>query len=299
MVNIFVAGKTGQLAFSLIELADEFGVNITCHEPPELDLTDSVATEAYVIAAKPDMIINAAAYTAVDKAENDKDLCFAINEGGTKALAKAASALNIPMLHVSTDYVFEGSKEDAYLEDDSTGPTGVYGSSKLAGDIAAASIHDKLCTFRTAWVYSPFGNNFLKTMLHVSKSRDTLGVVGDQWGNPTYAPDIARGLLTVAKLISDTGWQDDYAGTYHMVGTGDTTWHGFASEIFEHAHKEHGHPMPIVKNLTTEEYPTPTKRPANSRLNCNKLHKKFGVKLPHWTDSTKNCIDRLFQAKDI
>ncbi len=263
MTNIFVAGKTGQLAFSLAELADEFGMNVTCHEPPELDLTDSQATEALVITAKPDILINAAAYTAVDLAESNSELCYAINRDGNAALARAAAKLDIPYLTVSTDYVFAGDKpEGEYYEHEATGPTGVYGASKLAGDIAALEAHDKTCIFRTAWVFSPFGKNFLKTMLTLGKDRNTLGVVGDQYGNPTYAPDIAKALLTIASQITNKGWQDDFAGTYHLVGCGDTSWHGFASEIFSKAHEDHGHPLPVVNSITTADYPTPATRPA-------------------------------------
>lgn len=298
MTNIFVAGKNGLLALSLAELASDFNATVCCYEPPELDLTNSEATYKMVMAAQPDIIINAAAYTAVDAAEENETLAYAINFKGAEALAKAAADLDVPFLHVSTDYVYSGDKDGAYIETDPTGPTGVYGASKLAGDHAVLNAHNKACVFRTAWVYSPYGKNFIKTMLWLAENKDEVGIVADQHGNPTSALDIARSLLNISAKIIKDGWHDDYKGIYHLTGSGDTSWHGFASYIFDEAHRQFGHKKPSKVNaLTTEQYPTPASRPANSVLNCDKLKAVFGIRLPAWQDSTKDCINRLLEEK--
>lgn len=299
MSKILVIGKTGQLALSLIEQADLSGIDLTCVGRPELDLGDSDRTYQAIIDHKPDILINAAAYTDVDAAEEHSDLAFAINRDGTQALAKAAKALDIPFLHVSTDYVYSGDLDRPYVETDATSPTGVYGASKLAGEQVALQTHSKTSIFRTAWVFSPYGKNFVKTMLWLGNNKDEVGIVAYQVGNPTYARDIAQALLSVADHIERSGWQEDFGGIFHLAGHGDTSWHGFACENFEQASAMGLSKKPsTIHALTTDQYPTPAVRPVNSRLNCDKLEKTFGIKLPSWQDSLSDCLKRLEKQED-
>ncbi|WP_082714507.1 dTDP-4-dehydrorhamnose reductase [Kordiimonas lacus] len=298
MMRIFVAGSSGQVALSLKEAAVRQGIDLICAGRPEFDLTDTDGMRAAMEAYGPTAIINAAAYTAVDKAEEEEALATAINADGAAALAAIAADLDVPFLHISTDYVFAGGKEAPYVEDDPTGPTGAYGRSKLKGEEAVMAANPNALVFRTAWVYSPFGKNFLKTMLWLAKTRDELGVVADQIGNPTYAPDIADALLAVLARIDAGGWKPDYAGIYHLAGTGDVSWHGFADAIFE-AGTAYGLKRPKVNALTTDQYPTPAKRPANSRLDCSKLGETFDVHLPSWEQSMLSCLNRLSEAGEL
>jgi dTDP-4-dehydrorhamnose reductase len=292
--RIFVAGKSGQVALSLKNAEDSFDMDITCFGRPEINLASKSSTLEAIETFKPDAIINAAAYTAVDKAEEEEHEAFNINSRGAEILATAAATMDIPFLHISTDYVFDGTLNRPYHEGDATDPTGAYGRSKLVGEQAVMTANPNAMIFRTAWVYSPYGNNFLKTMLRLAETRDTLGVVADQIGNPSYAPDIARGLLSVLEKIEEYGWSDKYPGIYHLTGSGEASWHGFATAIFEAA-SVYGRAKPTVNAITTEEFPTPAKRPANSRLNGDKLMATFGVRLNDWRKSTADCVRELLE----
>ena len=294
MTRIFVAGGTGQVALSLKEAAAKAGIELKTAGRPDFDITDYAGMLATIEAYKPTAIINAAAYTAVDAAEDNEKNAAAINGTGAGALAAIAADMNVPFLHISTDYVFDGTKDGAYVENDPVAPQGAYGRSKLAGELAVMEANPKAMIFRTAWVFSPFGKNFCKTMLVLAANRDELGIVADQFGNPTYAPDIADALLAVIAKAEANGWEPELAGIYHLAGTGDTSWHGFASYIFEEGGK-HGHKIPTANAITTADYPTPAKRPANSRLDCTKLEATFGVIMPHWQESTAICVKRLFE----
>lgn len=287
---IFVAGNNGQVALSLAEMAAERNIALQTHGRPDFDLTDEAGMRRTIDACKPTAIVNAAAYTAVDAAENDETTAHAINATGAAALAKIAAEQHIPFIHLSTDYVFDGEKPDPYVEDDATAPTGAYGRTKRAGEQAVIAANPDAIILRTAWVYSPFGKNFLKTMLSL-RERESLGVVNDQVGNPTYAIDIATAVLDILAqpAISDA------AGIYHLAGTGSASWHSFAETIFKVASAE-GAPSPTVKAITTADYPTPAKRPANSRLDCTKLYEKFGISLPDWQTSTVKCVKRLSET---
>jgi dTDP-4-dehydrorhamnose reductase len=287
--RIFVAGSHGQVALSLQEEADKRGITLTRMGRPDFDLTAPESMRAAITGWNPTAIINAAAYTAVDAAEDNEETATAINAAGAGELAAIAADLNVPFLHISTDYVFDGTKDGAYCEEDEVAPQGAYGRSKLAGEKAVMDANPDAMIFRTAWVYSPFGKNFCKTMLTLAQSRNELGIVADQMGNPTYAPDIANALLDV--LAQETSGK---AGVYHLAGTGETSWHGFAEAIFNEGAK-HGNPLPKANAITTADFPTPAKRPANSRLNCDKLASTFGVQLPKWQESTANCVKRLFE----
>lgn len=294
-MRIAVTGKDGQVVRSLIERGALAGHDIVPLGRPELDLAGAAeAIVATVEAARPDVLVSAAAYTAVDKAESERELAFAVNQAGAAALASAARTLGVPLIHLSTDYVFDGAKADPYVESDPTEPTGVYGASKLAGEHAVLAAHDNVAILRTAWVYSPFGANFVKTMLRLGDERDEIGVVGDQRGNPTSALDISDGILAVATNLvagSDPGLR----GIFHMAASGDASWAEFAEAIFE-ASAAAGGPSARVKSIGTADYPTPAKRPSNSRLATDRLALAHGVRLPDWRQSTANIVARLVRG---
>ncbi|WP_262694544.1 dTDP-4-dehydrorhamnose reductase [Kordiimonas aquimaris] len=294
---IFVAGNNGQVALSLKEAAKARNLPLETHGRPEFDLSKTAALTGLIAEQNPAAIVNAAAYTAVDNAENEEELAFAINAAGAEALAAIAYKLDIPFIHISTDYVFDGLKIAPYNEDDVTEPTGAYGRSKLEGERLVMAANPNAVILRTAWVYSPFGKNFLKTMLSLA-SRESLGVVADQIGNPTYAPDIATAVLDILQMIQSLDDPSSLGGIYHMTGTGSTSWHGFAVAIFDTI-SAIGLAKPVVNAITTADYPTPAERPANSRLDCSKLEATFSVKLPDWKTSTAICVKRLSEMNQL
>ena len=291
-MRIAVTGKAGQVVTSLIERGSDAGHEVVALGRPELDLTDSASVARGLEAVAPDVIVSAAAYTLVDKAEVESELARSVNGAGAGAVALAAKALGVPLVHVSTDYVFDGTLGRPYLESDSTGPTGAYGSSKLEGEQAVLTTHGNNSTvLRVAWVYSPFGANFVKTMLRLAEDRDEVSVVADQLGNPTSALDIADGIIRVAtNLISD----DNRAlrGVFHMTAKGEASWADFADAIFA-ASAARGGPFARVKRITTANYPTLAIRPANSRLDCGLIARVHGLALPDWRGSLDAVIARL------
>jgi dTDP-4-dehydrorhamnose reductase len=294
-VRILVTGCEGQVARSLVERASEVGAEVVTRGRPDLDLAGPASAIVSAIeAARPDAIVSAAAYTRVDKAEAEPDLAFAINEAGAAAIARAARGLDVPLVHLSTDYVFDGSKSEPYIETDPAEPTTVYGASKLAGEKAVLAEHGNSAVLRTAWVYSPFGANFGKTMLRLAEARDKVAVVADQRGNPTSALDIADGVMAVITgLRSD---QDpDRRGVFHMTATGEASWADLAEAVFR-VSAEAGGPNATVKRITTADYPTAARRPANSRLDCSKLAQVYGLRLPDWRDSLQVVVKRLVQS---
>ncbi|MGL4290525.1 MAG: dTDP-4-dehydrorhamnose reductase, partial [Phreatobacter sp.] len=243
----------------------------------------------------PDVVINPAAYTAVDKAETDADAAFAVNRDGARAVAEAAGRRDIPVIHLSTDYVFDGTGKTAYRETDAVNPGSVYGRSKLAGEQAVAAANTRHLIIRTAWVYSPFGANFAKTMLRLGRERPSLGVVDDQWGSPTYAPDLAEALLTLASRLAKPAWRDEWAGIYHLAAGPAMTWCAFARAIFA-VSARHGGPTVPVEAIATSDYPTAAARPANSRLDCARIENRFGIRLPDVQDALERCIPRILAA---
>jgi dTDP-4-dehydrorhamnose reductase len=261
---------------------------------PDLDLLDEASIAASIEAVRPDLIVNAAAYTAVDQAEGDEAAAFALNADGAGRLATAAARHGVPIIHLSTDYVFDGSKEGAYNERDPVAPLGAYGRSKLAGEQAVASANPDHIILRTAWVYSPYGRNFVKTMLRAAEIREELSVVNDQRGNPTSAMDLAAGILAIAAhRLRGSGASD--AGIYHMTASDEATWADFADFIFT-CSAASGGPVARVERVTSDQYPTPVRRPANSRLDCTKAAKTFGISLPEWHDSVRDCVNRLVEC---
>ncbi|MEA1072012.1 dTDP-4-dehydrorhamnose reductase [Sphingomonas sp. LY160] len=294
-MRMLVTGREGQVVRSLVECGEASGVEVVALGRPELDLsTPAEDILAAIAAAHPDVIVSAAAYTAVDKAESDEEAAFAINARGAGAVAKAAATLGVPLIHISTDYVFDGRKDEPYREDDPTGPTGVYGSSKLAGEQAVLAAHDDVAILRTAWVYSPFGANFVKTMLRLGQSHDEVRVVADQIGNPTSALDIAAGIIAVARnLVADRDAK--LRGVFHMTAAGEASWAEFADAVFAAASAQ-GAPSATVVPITTADYPVAATRPPNSRLNCEKLAAAHGVSLPDWHGSAALVVERLLHA---
>jgi dTDP-4-dehydrorhamnose reductase len=292
-IRLAVTGLTGQVVSALIAQAPQ-NTEIIALGRPQLELGKRDAVLATLKAARCDAIINAAAYTAVDKAESEPESAMRINGEGAGFVAEAAKALNLPLLHLSTDYVFGGELDRPYREDDQTGPTSVYGHSKLEGEKRIAEIHPNHVILRTSWIYSPYGANFVKTMLRLGETRDEVGVVSDQIGNPTSALDIADALFTISRrIINDQS--PELRGVFHMVGQGEASWASFASLVFEAASR-HGRGQARVKPITTADYPTPAKRPANSRLDSSKLKNRYGVALPQWQNSVEDCVQQLLKS---
>lgn len=289
-MRILVTGREGQVVSCLLEAAKErTDLDVVAIGRPALDLAQPDAVGKIIADLAPDLVVSAAAYTAVDQAEEEPDLAFKVNGAGAGAVAAAAARLGVPVIHLSTDYVYSGDLDRAYKETDATGPTGVYGASKLAGEAAVAAANPRHLILRTAWVYSAFGKNFLKTMLRLAETRDELAVVSDQRGNPTSAHDIAAGVLHIAGRLGAgfDGW-----GVYHLAGSGDTDWAGFARHILDIS-GEHGGPHARVRDIATADYPTRARRPANSRLDTEKLETAFGWSCRPWPEATSDVVARL------
>ncbi|MEZ9128875.1 dTDP-4-dehydrorhamnose reductase [Vibrio splendidus] len=287
-MRILITGCYGQVGSSLTEqLANNENITVRAMDRQHLDITNQDAVNVAVTEFKPTIIINAAAHTAVDKAEEEVALSYAINRDGPKYLAQAAQSVGAAILHISTDYVFEGNKAGEYVETDATNPQGVYGKSKLAGEIAVAEACDKHIILRTAWVFGESGNNFVKTMLRLGENRDALSIVGDQFGGPTYAGDIANALIQIAKRINQ-GDAVEY-GVYHYSGLPHVSWFDFADTIFDIAVEQNVlAKKPALTSITTDQYPTPAKRPSNSRLTTEKITLGFSVEASDWKVALKN-----------
>jgi dTDP-4-dehydrorhamnose reductase len=291
MKRVFVTGSSGQVGTELLRLAAGFGIQAIGRNRRELDICDQLAIKNEMEKLAPDVVVNAAAYTAVDQAEQDKKSAFAINEAGVANLARACANVGIPFIHISTDYVFDGSQRIPYREDDPVMPLGVYGESKLAGERAAFKACAKTVVLRTAWIYSAHSRNFVKTMLHYGAEREELKVINDQYGGPTAACDIADTIWHIVKKLNDTTqpW-----GIYHYCGAPDTTWHAFAEAIFAEARRQNYElKVSSVVAIPTKEYPVSTVRPENSVLNCEKIHSVFDINRPNWRDSLKKVVEEL------
>ncbi|MBB6511130.1 dTDP-4-dehydrorhamnose reductase [Rhizobium soli] len=287
-----VTGTEGQVVRCLIERGGlQDNIEIVRIGRPQLDLAALQTLEASIVATKPDAIISAAAYTAVDRAETDEENAFYVNAKAVGEIGRIGKLLNVPIVHLSTDYVFDGQKTAAYCEDDLVNPVSVYGRSKLEGErLLAASGADHVI-LRTAWVYSPFGRNFIKTMLQLAETREQIGVVADQTGNPTSALDIADAIIKVTNNLIEFN-DANLRGIFHMCGTGETNWADFARQIFEIS-AGYGGPVANINSLTTAEYPTKAARPKNSCLECSKLGLAHKVVMPPWQTSTAVTVKRL------
>jgi dTDP-4-dehydrorhamnose reductase len=290
---ILVTGGSGQLATALAEAAPMPGLTVRRVGRPALDFERPASIAELFAAGAPALVVNAAAYTAVDAAEDDADAAFRANRDGPAELARLCEAAGIPLIHVSTDYVFDGLKRAPYVETDPTSPQGVYGASKLAGEQAVLVACPRAIVLRTSWVYSPTGRNFVRTMLAAGQRNPELRVVVDQTGCPTSAPDLAEAILRLAARLMSRGWEDRYAGVYHVAGTGAASWHTLALATFEAAAR-HGMAAPAVAPITTDQWPTKAKRPPDSRLDCGRFAAVFGLRLPPWQDGLTQTVDAIF-----
>lgn len=294
-MRILVTGGTGQVGRALSSFRWPAGVEIVAPSRNTLDLADLAAVEAFITDGGFDAVINPAAYTAVDKAESDWLTAWTVNALSPAAIAAATRKAGIPLLHVSTDYVFDGAKNGAYHEDDPINPAGVYGASKAAGELAVRAGNPRHVILRTSWVFSAFGNNFVKTMLRLAADRPVLRVVDDQHGCPTAASDIAATLAAIAlRMVADP---EAPTGTYHFSNDGPATWCGFAREIFRQ-HTAAGNPVPDVEAITTADYPTPAKRPANSVLSTEKLIEDYAIRPRAWTTALAETLSGLGQKEN-
>jgi len=293
MTRIVVIGKTGQLARALGE-CEVPGAEMVFLGRDRLDLTDASAIEPTILAAAPDLVINAAAYTAVDRAETEPELAHRVNGAAVGEIAAAAAAADAPLVHVSTDYVYDGSKMEPYTEEDPTAPINRYGATKLAGENTALAANPRTVILRTAWVYAPWGRNFLLTMLRLARERAEIRVVDDQRDSPTSALELANAIAAIAPRL--IGEPDDGSiwGAYHYTGKGETSWAGFAHTIFAGA-ESRGliETVPRIIPITSAEYPTPAARPANSVLDCTKFERSFAVKSRPWEEALARVLDRL------
>ncbi|AYA06628.1 MULTISPECIES: dTDP-4-dehydrorhamnose reductase [Rahnella] len=284
-MRVLLTGAEGQLGRCFSDRAGE-SLEILATDRKQLDITDLVAVQKVIDSFKPDAIVNAAAYTAVDKAESDYDAAFAINCQAVKNLASQAGKLNIPFIHVSTDYVFNGESKIAYSESDNCDPKSVYGVTKRAGELEVLQ-SPKGIVIRTSWVFSEYGNNFVKTMLRLGAQRDALSIVGDQYGCPTYAGDLAQAIIEILSIPNFK------PGLYHYSGDESVSWYQFALSIFATAHASGSYPrIPALSSITTEEYPTPAARPRYSVMNTNKLN-AAGIAPGNWKKQLETIIPKI------
>jgi len=292
---ILLFGAAGQVGRNLMAVAQQRGIDIRGVTRAQADITQPDAVAAVVAQAQPRLVVNAAAYTAVDRAEREPALAHAVNAIGAENVARAAAAARAPVLHLSTDYVFDGSKDGAYVETDALAPLGVYGATKAEGEARLRAAHADSIVLRTAWVYGAYGSNFLKTMLRLAVSEPRLRVVADQHGCPTATADIAEAILAV-----DTALNAGSAarGVFHFAGTGVTSWHGFAEAIVACQAARTGK-RPPVDAITTADYPTAARRPANSALDSGLFARTFGYRALPWDARMREAIDALAGAGGV
>lgn len=292
--DILLTGSGGQLGWEVARRV-RAPLTIKALSRPQLDITDRDQVFSAISTASPKVVINGAAYTAVDKAEADPKTAFAVNRDGPAYLAEACSYYNLPLIHVSTDYVFDGNKAGSYAEDDPVAPLGVYGESKWAGEVAVREGCARHVILRTSWVHGIRGNNFVKTMLRLGQSCDQIKVVDDQYGSPTFAGDLAEAVIIVSQLMIDGTIPPNGIGTFHCTGSGVTTWCNFAREIFKITEPEIVK-APYIQAITTAAYPRPARRPANSALNCQKLAVVYGISLRPWKEALAEMLDGALAA---
>jgi len=292
MRRILLTGKSGQVGFELQRTLAPLG-EIIALDVEDLDLSSPDAIRAKVREIKPQIIVNAAAYTAVDRAESEPDLAMKVNGVGPGVLAEEAKRVGSLMVHYSTDYVFDGTKGEPYTETDTPNPLSAYGQSKLAGDQAIQATGASHYIFRTSWVYSARGQNFLRTMLRLGRERAELRIVNDQFGAPTWARFIAETTARILQSSPDPKQTNLNAGLYNLTASGTTSWFGFAEEIFAQASHALGAKSPRLISIPASEYPTPARRPYNSRLDTSKLVNTFSLAVPHWKTMLTECIGDL------
>ena len=291
-MKVLITGANGQLGRELVRLGQRVDFEIHSFSRQQLDITNKNQIEQIFSRISPSLVINAAAYTQVDRAENESDLAYAVNKDGPAYLARYCADNHLMLIHISTDYVFDGTKGRPYQESDPIAPLGVYGQSKAQGETAIRSILPNHIIVRTSWLYGVYGNNFVKTILKLAAEKTALRVVADQFGSPTSAAALANAVLTIARKISINRKID--WGTYHYCCKGITTWHALAQKIIELATPYAALKARHVEAITTAEWPTPAKRPPYSVLDCSLLKSRFGIKPEPWQQSLKHTIDRIF-----
>lgn len=300
MARVLLTGSSGQVGSELLKTLAPLG-EVVAPGRAAMDLADADAVRGIIRELRPRWIVNPAAYTAVDKAESEPELAYAINRDAVRAIGEEAQAVGAGVIHFSTDYVFDGTKPGPYREEDGTGPVSVYGASKLAGEQALAASGATHMIFRTSWVYGATGKNFLRTILRLAREREVIRVVADQHGAPTWSRDLARmtayviaGVEAVAAERGLSEAASEWSGIYHAAGAGETTWHGFAAEAVRLASElEQGTQFARVEAIPTAEYPTPAKRPMNSRMSCARLTNRFGWTMMDWHDSLREVMAEL------
>lgn len=291
-MRLLIAGWQGQVARALVEMAPGCPDVTACAVGrAALDICEAKSIERALSGISPTLVINSAAYTAVDKAESEPERAFALNRDGARLLAEASAKRGIPIIHISTDYVFDGRKPTPYVEEDATTPNTVFGRSKLEGEEAIRATNPKHIILRTSWIFSPYGRNFVKTMLAQAKEHPRVRVVDDQRGSPTYAPHLVGAILDLARVVSKPD-ADEPWGIYHAANAGTTTWRGFADEVFSRS-RALGGPVADVEPIRSIDYPTPAQRPDNSQLDSSKLARTFGLRLPSWQQGVAECVERL------
>lgn len=290
-MRLLIAGWQGQIARALVEAAPgRPDVTACAVGRPALDICEVKTIERALAENRPDVVINTAGYTAVDDAETEQERAQALNGDGPRLLAEAARQRGAAIIHLSTDYVFDGTKPTAYAEADPVRPATVYGRSKLAGELAVAGANPRHVILRTSWVFSPFGNNFVTSILAKAKTGAATRLVADQTGNPTYAPDLAEAILDIAARIAGLGVTDEIWGTYHIANSGHATWLDIGRHVLASAHPERAGD---VEAIASADYPTRTPRPRNATLDCSKLEAAFGIKLRPWREALDDCLARL------
>ena len=287
---ILIIGKIGQVGWELRRTLAPLG-RLVCVDYPEIDLTDAGSIRKWVREKMPTVVVNAAAYTAVDKAETESDRCHQINGVAPGILAEEAKRFGALLVHYSTDYIFDGTKQTPYVEEDAPNPLGAYGRSKLAGDQAVMQVDGAHLIFRLCWVYGARGQNFMLTMMRLAREREKLRIVRDQIGCPTWSRMISETTALALKQALAASDRAAFNGAYHLAASGQTSWHGFAEAIIG-LMPEEGKKCKIIEPITTSEYPLPAKRPAFSVLSCEKLQRTFGLKLPDWQESLKHVLDK-------
>jgi len=290
-MRILVTGANGQVGRELTSCGRQKGFEILARDRAALDITDPSSVEKEVRQPGVSLVVNAAAYTAVDQAELEPEFAFSVNRDGPALLASACAKARIPLIHISTDYVFGGAKKNPYLETDPVSPLGVYGKSKAEGDAEIRNLLREHIIVRTSWVYGVHGDNFVKTMLRLARENESVRVVADQFGCPTYAADLAEAILLIAAKLREFGESD--WGTYHYCGKGVTSWHGFAEAIFVVARQYTNLVIKVVEPMATTEYPTLAKRPANSVLDCSLIENHLGIAPKPWNESLSKMLRQL------
>lgn len=294
-MKVLVLGNRGQVGLELMRAAWPRGTQLVGAARPQFDITDADSIDAALTRHAPDVVINGAAYTAVDKAESDRENAFAVNAAGPGTLAAACARHGSALVHLSTDYVFDGSASRPYREDAPVAPINAYGQSKAAGEAAVRSQLPRHIILRTSWVYAAHGQNFVRTMLRLAGERDQVSVVADQHGTPTSAADIAAAIVTITQHLSDGTPRPASFGTFHFTAAGDTTWHGIADQIFRHYADAFGQ-APRLEPIPTSAFPTQARRPANSLLDCSRIESEFQIRCPPWRESLARVIQELLAA---